>query len=67
MEELKKQEIIEQGYNDSIALYDEGISLEELYEILKIYEEEEYYLTCAGIKKAIDKVIKDYEFRHLDG
>ncbi len=66
MDNLRRQEIITQGYDDSIALYDEGVSLEELNEILKIYEEEEYYLTCAGIKRAIDKIIKDYETEYLD-
>lgn len=53
-----KQEIIMYGYRDSMALYEEGFTIENLKELLSLYESYEGYLTCAGIKLAIDELTK---------
>mgnify|MGYP003630467179 FL=1 len=60
MEDEQKQEIILYGYRDSLMLYDEGLSIDDIKEVLQLYEERELYLTCAGIKLAIDELIKKY-------
>ena len=41
-------------------LYDEGLSIDDIKEVLQLYEERELYLTCAGIKLAIDELIEKY-------
>jgi len=56
----QKQEIILYGYRDSLMLYDEGLSIDDIKEVLQLYEERELYLTCAGIKLAIDELIEKY-------
>ena len=56
----QKQEIILYGYRDSLMLYDEGLSIDDIKEVLQLYEERELYLTCAGIKLAIDELIDKY-------
>lgn len=53
-----RQEIIMYGYRDSIALYEEGFTIQSLKELLSLYESHEGYLTCAGIKLAIDELTK---------
>ena len=60
MEDEQKQEIILYGYRDSLMLYDEGLSIDDIKEVLELYEERELYLTCAGIKLAIDELIDKY-------
>jgi hypothetical protein len=59
IEEGTKQEIIMYGYRDSLALYDEGFTIGNLTELLSLYEDRELYLTCAGIKLAIDELTKE--------
>ena len=59
IEEGTKQEIIMYGYRDSLALYDEGFTIDNLTELLSLYEDTELYLTCAGIKLAIDELTKE--------
>jgi len=60
MEDEQKKEIILYGYRDSLMLYDEGLSIDDIKEVLQLYEERELYLTCAGIKLAIDELIEKY-------
>jgi len=60
MKDEQKQEIILYGYRDSLMLYDEGLSIDDIKEVLQLYEERELYLTCAGIKLAIDELIDKY-------
>jgi len=60
MKDEQKQEIILYGYRDSLMLYDEGLSIDDIKEVLQLYEERELYLTCAGIKLAIDELIEKY-------
>tara|TARA_R110000823_G_scaffold251474_2_gene374361 strand:- start:60 stop:263 length:204 start_codon:yes stop_codon:yes gene_type:complete len=60
MGDEQKQEIILYGYRDSLMLYDEGLSIDDIKEVLQLYEERELYLTCAGIKLAIDELIDKY-------
>ena len=60
MGDEQKQEIILYGYRDSLMLYDEGLSIDDIKEVLQLYEERELYLTCAGIKLAIDDLIDNY-------
>ena len=60
MVDEQKQEIILYGYRDSLMLYDEGLSIDDIKEVLQLYEERELYLTCAGIKLAIDELIDKY-------
>ena len=60
MEDEQKQEIILYGYRDSLMLYDEGLSIDDIKEVLELYEQRELYLTCAGIKLAIDELIDKY-------
>ena len=60
MGDEQKQEIILYGYRDSLMLYDEGLSIDDIKEVLQLYEEKELYLTCAGIKLAIDELIDKY-------
>jgi DNA-binding transcriptional MerR regulator len=60
MGDEQKQEIILYGYRDSLMLYDEGLSIDDIKEVLQLYEERELYLTCAGIKLAIDELIEKY-------
>jgi len=52
----KKQELILYAYNDALSLHDEGMTIEELEQVIILYEEKELYLHCAGIKKAINKL-----------
>jgi hypothetical protein len=60
--EESRQEIILFGYRDSLALYDEGFTIDNLVELLELYEDRELYLTCAGIKLAIDELIKKEDY-----
>ncbi len=60
MGDEQKQEIILYGYRDSLMLYDEGLSIDDIKEVLQLYEERELDLTCAGIKLAIDELIEKY-------
>jgi hypothetical protein len=56
MTEEEKREYIWYAYRDTQELYNEGMEVEQLEEILLLYEEEELYLHCAGIKEAIDDI-----------
>jgi len=51
---MSKEEI-EHFYRITLIDIREGVSLEELEEILKLYEAEENYYACAGIHKAIQE------------
>ena len=46
--------IIELYFSNSIIEIQEGLPKYVLEEILEYYEEQEYYLACAGINKALD-------------
>lgn len=65
MEESSKQEIIMYGYRDCLSLYDEGFTMDNLKELLELYEEKELYLTCAGIKLAIDELTKKENYDNI--
>ena len=54
MTEEKRQEMIWYAYRDAMELSREGMDIEQLEEVLMLYEEAEMYLHCAGIKEAID-------------
>ncbi len=56
MTEEEKREYIWYAYRDTHELYKEGMEIEQLEEVLLLYEEEELYLHCAGIKEAIDDI-----------
>lgn len=62
MTEESRQEIIMYGYRDSLSLYDEGFTIDNLTELLELYEDKELYLTCAGIKLAIDELTKKEDY-----
>lgn len=62
MTEEEKREYIWYAYRDTHELYKEGVDIEQLEEVLLLYEEEELYLHCAGIKEAIDD-IKESQIR----
>jgi len=36
--------------------FDDGVTIEEMYKTLKLYEREEMYEACAGILKAIKQI-----------
>jgi len=36
--------------------FDDGVTIEDMYKILKLYEREEMYYECAGILKAIKQI-----------
>jgi len=46
--------IVELYFSNSIIEIQEGLPKFVLEEILEYYEEQEYYLACASIKKALD-------------
>ena len=46
--------IVELYFSNSIIEIQEGLPKYILEEILEYYEEQEYYLACADIKKALD-------------
>ena len=50
------QELMDEYYVATIADFCDGISIEVLQEVLALYEDEENYLACAGMKKAIDSL-----------
>ena len=54
MTEEERKEWIWYAYRDAMELSKEGMDIEELEQVLTLYEEEELYLHCAGIKEAID-------------
>jgi hypothetical protein len=56
MTEKEKTGYIWYAYRDTQELYNEGMEVEQLEEILLLYEEKELYLHCAGIKEAIDDI-----------
>ena len=45
--------IVELYFSNSIIEIQEGLPKYVLEEILEYYEEQEYYLACAGIKKRL--------------
>lgn len=49
------RDTISEYYYLALKDLEEGISIQELEEVLLMYEEGEFYEQCAGIKKAIDK------------
>jgi len=69
MTEEKRQEWIWYAYRDAMELHKEGMKIEQIEELLILYEEEELYLHCAGIKEAIDDLKKiakeEYELAKL--
>ena len=48
------KETIELYFSNAIIEIQEGCPKYVLEEVLEHYEEQEYYLACAGIKKALD-------------
>jgi len=46
--------IVELYFSNSIIEIQEGLPKYILEDVLEYYEEQEYYLACAGIKKALD-------------
>lgn len=56
MKKEKKKETIWYAYRDTLALYDEGMEIEQIQEVLEMYEEEELYLHCEGIKQALNDI-----------
>jgi hypothetical protein len=48
------KDIVELYFSNSILEMQEGLPKYILEEILEHYEEQELYLACAGIKKALD-------------
>ena len=48
------KDIIELYFTNAIIEIQEGCPKYVLEEVLEHYEEQEYYLACAGIKKALD-------------
>ena len=54
MTDEERKEWIWYAYRDAMELHREGMEIEQLEEVLVLYEEEELYLHCAGIKEAID-------------
>ena len=60
------QDLMDEYYVAAITDFCNGITIEVLEEVLALYEDEENYLACAGMKKAIDSlkeviVKKDYD------
>ena len=55
---LSKEQLewVDEYYIASITDFCDGVSLRELKEILKLYEDDGNYLACAGMKKAIDSL-----------
>ena len=58
MQMLSKEdyELADEYYVATITDFCNGISIEVLEEVLKLYEDEENYLACAGMKKAVDSL-----------
>lgn len=50
------QELMDEYYVATITDFCNGITIEVLEEVLVLYEDEENYLACAGMKKAIDSL-----------
>jgi hypothetical protein len=48
------RDIVEQYFSNAILEMQEGLPKYILEDILEHYEEQELYLACAGIKKALD-------------
>ena len=69
MTEEDRKEWIWYAYRDAMDLHKEGMEIEQIEELLMLYEEEELYLHCAGIKEAIDDLKKiakeEYELAKL--
>ncbi|MAO19976.1 MAG: hypothetical protein CMJ25_04420 [Phycisphaerae bacterium] len=63
LRQLDREERISEFYYLAINDIDRGHPIQELYNALKLYEAEEDYEACAGIKKAIKeaehKTLKD--------
>ena len=56
MSELSKEDYdtADEYYVATIQDFCDGVSLEVLDDVLMIYEQEEDYIACMGIKRAID-------------
>jgi hypothetical protein len=48
--------VVEEFYNMALHDYNKGSSVEVLEANIKVYEDLELYLPCAGIKKAVDEI-----------
>lgn len=53
------KDIVEEFYYLTLIDIREGVSLEELEDIIKLYEEVEDYEACAGILKAVNEARYD--------
>jgi hypothetical protein len=51
--------IVREYYLLALIDFNNGISVQEMYETLKTYEDLEYYEACAGILKAIKEIEYD--------
>ena len=58
MSELSKEDYdtADEYYVATIQDFCDGVSLEVLDDVLMIYEQEEDYIACMGIKRAIDEL-----------
>ena len=58
-EQLNREQKISEYYYLALADLDKGHSIKELYNAMKLYESEEEFEACAGIKIAIKHYIND--------
>lgn len=58
-EQLNRERRISEYYYLALADLDKGHPVSELYQAMKLYEREEEYEACAGIKIAIKHYIDD--------
>ena len=50
------KEITKEYWLMALIDFDDGVTIEEMYKTLKLYEREEMYEACAGILKAIKQI-----------
>jgi len=57
-DDLSKEIVIEEFYKMALHDYTSGTSLEVLEANIRLYEEIELYLPCAGIHRAVEEIRK---------
>ena len=45
--------------------FDDGVSIKEMYKVLKLYESNEMYEECAGILKAIKQIKNERQYKKI--
>jgi len=65
VEQADRQEVIDLYFEYAMQDYEDGLAIAFLYEQLEYMEEQELYLPCAGILKAINH-IKKYSIKNDD-